>query len=110
MKGRFSVERYRLAGCLRVVSMLSLVVLALALFWQPLRAVLGPKVIPVVQKIPLPEILRPSAKGFMVRVVSEPRGATVWIDGAERGRAPLFGNVACDWTWTSEPEEVAGDN
>ncbi len=96
MKGRFSVGRYRLAGCLRIVSSLSLVVLVLALFWQPLRAVLWPRVVPVMQKVPLPEILRPSAKGFMVRVVSEPRGATVWIDGSERGRAPLFGNVACE--------------
>ncbi len=96
MKGRFSMGRARLAGCLRGLSGLALVVLALAVFWQPLRAVLGPKEVPVVQKVPLPRVLRPSAKGFMVRVVSEPRGATVWIDGEERGRAPFFGNVACD--------------
>ncbi len=56
---------------------------------------------PVLEKVPLPEVLSPSAKGFMVRVVSEPSGATVWIDGDERGRAPLFGNVAC-----SEGQEV----
>ena len=92
---RFDVDRYLLAGCLRLLSGLSLVVLALALFWQPLRAVIGPKVVPVIEKVPLPEILRPRAKGFMIRVVSEPSGGTVRIDGAERGRAPLFGNVAC---------------
>ena len=90
------VDRHRVAGCLRALSGLALVVLALALFWQPLRAVLAPKVVPVMQKVPLPEVLRPSPKGFMVRVVSEPRGATVWIDGDERGRAPLFANVACE--------------
>lgn len=97
MKGRFRVERYRLAGCLRGLSSLALVVLVLALFWQPLKAVLGYRIAPAMAKVPLPEILRPSAaKGFMVRVVSAPSGATVWIDGNERGRAPLFGNVACD--------------
>ena len=96
MKGRVVVDRFRVAGCLRALSGLSLLVLTLALFWQPLRATFGPRVIPVLEKVPLPAALSPVAEGFLVRVVSEPSGATVWIDGAERGRTPLFGNVACD--------------
>lgn len=91
------VERWRLAGCLRALSALALAVLAAALFWQPLRAVLGPKVIQTVGRMPLPEILRPSGvAGFTIRVVSEPTGATVSIDGETRGRAPFFGNVPCE--------------
>ena len=96
MRGPVVVDRWRVAGCLRALSSLSLLVLALALFWQPLRATFGPTVIPVVEKMPLPAALSPKAEGFMVRVVSTPSGAEVWIDGTERGRTPLFGNVECD--------------
>ena len=75
---------------------LFLVVLALAVFWRPLTLVLGPKVPSVVHQLGLPRLLQRSAKGFMVRVVSEPLGARVSIDGADRGTTPLFGNVACE--------------
>ncbi len=97
MKRRLRLERWRLAGCLRALSALALVVLAAAVFWQPLERVLGPRVAPVVDRVPLPEILRPRpARGFLVRVVSEPGGAEVSIDGEPRGRTPLFANVHCE--------------
>ncbi len=93
---RMLLDRFRLVSGLRLLSALSLVLLALAVFWQPLLRVVQPRVAPVLQHVPMPEILRPSAKGFIVRVVSEPLGATVSIDGTERGSTPLFGNVTCE--------------
>ncbi len=92
---RAPFDRFRLASGLRLLSALSLVLLALAVFWQPFRHILRPRLAPVLQHVPVPEILRPSARGFMVRVTSEPLGATVSIDGTERGSTPLFGNVSC---------------
>ncbi len=93
----YSVARYRAAGCLRVVAGLSLVVLAVAVFWRPLTRTLGPDIAPAVQRLGLPRLWQPSsAKGFMVRVASEPSGATVSVNGAERGSTPLFANVPCD--------------
>ncbi len=89
-------DRYRLASGLRLLSALSLLLLSLAIFWQPLRHVVRPRVAPVIQHLPVPELFRPSSSGFMVRVVSEPLGATVSIDGAVRGSTPLFANVACE--------------
>ncbi len=96
MRSVYSRGRDRLALVLRVVSGLSLVVLALAVFWRPLNLVLGPKMPTSIQQIGLPRMLQPkAATGFMVRVVSEPSGGRVSINGAERGSAPFFGNVAC---------------
>ncbi len=92
---RLPLDRFRLASGLRLLSALSLVLLALAVFWQPLRHVVRPRVAPMLQHLPLPEIFRPSPSGFLVRVVSEPLGATVSIDGTERGSTPLFANVTC---------------
>lgn len=94
---RFSPARERWVGLLRVVSSACLVLLALAVFERPLTLVLGPRAIPAVSRIPLPALLGPRpARGFMVKLVSEPSGAQVLIDGAERGSAPLFANVACE--------------
>ncbi len=90
------LDRFRVASGLRLLSALSLLLLALAAFWQPLRYVIRPHLAPALQHVPMPEILRPSSRGFMVRVVSEPLGATVSIDGAERGTTPLFANVTCE--------------
>ncbi len=94
---RYSVTRYRAAGCLRIVAGFALVVLACAVFWRPLTRTLGPSVAPTVQQLDLPQLWRPApAKGFLVRITSEPSGGTVSLDGAERGKTPLFANVACD--------------
>ncbi len=88
-------DRFRLASGLRLVSALCLLLLAVTVFWQPLRRVVQPWVAPVLQHMPVPEILRPGARGFTVRIVSEPLGAEVSIDGAARGSTPLFANVTC---------------
>ena len=96
MRDVYHRGRGRLARVLRVLSGLSLVVLALAIFWRPLNLVIGPKLPNSIQEIGLPRLLQPkAAKGFLVRVVSEPRGGRVSINGAERGSAPFFGNVVC---------------
>ncbi len=93
--GRAAMDRFWLASGLRLLSALCLLFLALAVFWQPLRRVARPHVAPVLQRVPVPEMLRPQASGFTVRVVSSPSAATVAIDGAERGSTPLFANVKC---------------
>ncbi|MEM7356349.1 MAG: PEGA domain-containing protein [Acidobacteriota bacterium] len=95
MKDQYRPGLLRLARCLRVLSALCLVVLALAVFRRPLDRVLGPKLPTAIRQLDLPQTMRPSAKGFMVRVVSEPGGAQVAIDGAVRGSTPLFANVPC---------------
>ncbi len=100
MKKRF--DRYWLARALRLLSGLSLLILALAVFQQPLRRVVRPRVAPALSRIPLPEALRPESSGFMVRVVSSPSAATVLIDGAVRGATPLFANIVC-----KEGQEIA---
>ena len=96
------LDRFWLASCLRLLSALCLLLLAFAVFWQPLRHIVRPRIAPALQHMPLPEILRPTASGFMVRVASSPSGATVSIDGAERGATPLFANVSCE-----QDQEVA---
>ena len=93
---RVQVDRFWLASCLRLASALCLLLLAFAVFWQPLRRAVQPRLTSALQHVPLPEILRPRARGFMVRVVSAPSGATVSIDGAARGSTPLFANVVCE--------------
>ncbi len=95
MKGLDWLDRFRLASLLRLLSALCLLLLVTTVFWQPLQRFVRPRVAPALQHIPLPEILRRSSRGFMVRVVSEPFGATVSIDGARRGSTPLFANVSC---------------
>ena len=103
MRDRFSPGRERAARILRVLSSLSLALLALAVFWRPLNLVLGPRIAPAARQIGLPQLFAPRpAEGFMVRVVSEPSGARVLLGGAERGTTPLFANVACE-----EGQEVA---
>ena len=103
MRERYSPGRLRLASFLRLLSGLALLVLAAAVFWRPLTLVIGPEVPSSVEQLALPRLLRPAAaKGFMVRVVSEPQGARVSIDGSARGTTPLFANVACE-----EAQEVA---
>ena len=90
------IERYRVSELLRLLSAAALLVLAVALFWRPIYQVAGPSASRALQRLPLPEALRPGVvDGFMVRVVSEPSGARVAIDGAQRGRTPLFANVPC---------------
>ncbi len=88
-------DRFRLASGLRLLSGLCLLLLALAVFQQPLRRVFSPRLAPVLRQVPVPEVLRPSPSGFMVRVMSNPSTATVSIDGADRGTTPLFANVTC---------------
>ena len=92
---RNGFDRFRLASGLRLLSALSLLLLAVAIFWQPFTRIAHPRAMPVLQHLPVPEILRPKSKGFMVRVVSEPLAAKVSIDGAARGSTPLFANVTC---------------
>ncbi len=94
---RFSPGRIRLIHFLRLLSGFFLVLLALAVFERPLTLVLGYRVAPTAQRLGLPRLFGPKPdKGFMVRVVSEPSGARVLLDGAERGTTPLFANVACE--------------
>ncbi|MEM7584329.1 MAG: PEGA domain-containing protein [Acidobacteriota bacterium] len=94
---RYSPNRQRAAGCLRIIAGLALLVLALAVFWRPLNLVLGPKIAPTVQQLDLPRVWRPApAQGFLVRITSDPSAAQVRLDGAERGSTPLFANVACE--------------
>ena len=95
MRDQYRPGLSRLAGGLRVLSALCLVVLALAVFRRPLDLVLGPRLPASVRQLELPRIVKPSARGFMVRIVSEPRGARVAIDGTGRGSTPLFANVPC---------------
>ena len=89
------LDRFWLASSLRLVSAVCWLGLALAVFWQPIRHVIAPQVTPRLQHLPVPEILRPTSKGFMVRVVSKPSAATISIDGDHRGTTPLFANVTC---------------
>lgn len=89
-------DRFRIASILRLVSALCLVLLAVTVVWQPLSRIVRPRIAPALQHMPLPELLRSSPDGFMVRIVSDPLGATVSIDGNPRGSTPLFANVACE--------------
>ncbi len=92
---RVVLDRFRLVSGLRLLSALCLFLLAGTVFWQPITRVLRPQVAPTLQHLPVPELLRPRARGFLVRVVSEPASAAVSIDGAARGSTPLFANVTC---------------
>ncbi len=96
------LDRFRLASGLRLLSALCLVLLAFAVFRQPLRRMISPRVAPALRQVPLPEIFHPAPSGFMVRVASSPSAARVSIDGAERGTTPLFANVVC-----REGQEIA---
>ncbi len=92
---RIAIDRFRLASGLRLLSALCLLLLAFAVFWEPLNRIVRPRVAPALQHLPVPEVLRPRSRGFTVRVVSNPSAARVSIDGAVRGSTPLFANVVC---------------
>ncbi len=89
------LDRFTLASGLRLLSAFCLLLLAASIFWQPLARAVRPRVAPALQHMPVPEILRRSPRGFMVRVVSDPTSARVVIEGADRGSTPLFANVTC---------------
>ncbi len=89
-------RRHRLAAGLRLICAASVLTLATAVFWEPLRLILGPKVTPVVQGLGLPKLFRPRvAPGFVLQIGSRPSGATVLVDDTERGATPAFLNVVC---------------
>ncbi len=90
------LDRFRLASSLRLLSASCLLLLAFAIFAQPLRRAVWPHAAPVLQHVPWVEKLRPPSRGFMVRVASRPSGAAVSIDGTARGSTPLFANVVCE--------------
>ncbi len=92
---RVVLDRFRLVSGFRLLSALCLVLLAGTIFWQPITRIVRPQVVPSLQHLQVPELLRPKSQGFMVRVVSEPASAEVSIDGATRGSTPLFANVIC---------------
>ncbi|MCP4661534.1 MAG: PEGA domain-containing protein [bacterium] len=80
----------RLVDWLRLISRACWLVLALALFHAPLVRVLDP----VTRALGLPGLSRP-AGGFMIEITSVPAGGRVFVDGVDRGTAPMFANVAC---------------
>lgn len=84
-------KRRRLVDVLRVVAALAWLVLAIAVFRVPLGLVLAP----VAKATGLEGILVPAAPGFVLRVVSEPPNGQVWVNGIDRGLAPLLSNVVC---------------
>lgn len=80
----------RVVDWLRLISRASWLVLALALFHGPLVQVLDP----VTRILGLPGLARP-ARGFMIEITSIPAGGRVFVDGVDRGTAPMLANVAC---------------
>lgn len=81
----------RLAALCRLLAALALLAAVLVFFAPPLRtlgAQLGRG------GNPLNGYLGP-AQGFLARIDSQPRGATVRIEGKNRGETPFLGNVAC---------------
>jgi len=83
-------SRARLVDWLRLISRVSWLVLALALFSTPIARLLGP----VTQTLGLAGFSRPT-RGFMLDVTSVPEGGRVFVDGVDRGTAPIVANVAC---------------
>ena len=86
----------QLASLLGLLSSLALLVLVTAFFYRPMRAVLGPNVLPAVSRMRLPAFFSDGpAKGFLLQITSKPPGAKILIDGAPRGNTPAILNVIC---------------
>lgn len=87
---------WRAASGLRLLASLALLVGVLAVFQQPLLMVLGPALAPTVEELEMPGWLGGgSARGFMLRVASQPPGADVLVNGAPRAQTPALANVSC---------------
>ncbi|MEO1369490.1 MAG: PEGA domain-containing protein [Acidobacteriota bacterium] len=65
--------------------------LSIFVFSDPLLTVLPPTVATTLDAVPG----LGSSRGFVAQILSEPTGASVRIDGVERGTTPFFGNVQC---------------
>ena len=89
-------RRDRLAGFLRLIAGIALVVLALAFFYQPLRLFLGPRAAGAYYGLGVHKLFQgAAAPGFVLQITSDPTGATVLVDGDPRGKTPALANVAC---------------
>jgi hypothetical protein len=76
------------AQVFRILAALQALALAILLFQAPLRDALAE-----LRADALTEDGDPNA--FMVQIVSDPSGATITIDGRDRGATPFIGNVPC---------------
>ena len=86
------MSREALASWLRLASGGLVLASVLALFWQPLRAVVGPG-LGGGAGVEMPWD-RPAA-GFLMEITSEPSGAGFSVNGEERGNTPAVANVLC---------------
>lgn len=82
---------HRLASLFRLLAALALLAAALLFFAAPLRTLAA--------RLerggnPLAGVFGP-APGFLARIDSRPKGASIRIDGRDRGKTPFLGNVAC---------------
>lgn len=84
-------RRRRLVAGLRLVASVAGLTLVLLVFRVPLARAVHP----LTRAAGLDGFLVPAASGFLLRVSSEPPGAKLWVDGADRGIVPLFTNVVC---------------
>ncbi len=95
---------YPPADWLRLISRACWLILVVALFYTPLVRVLGP----VTQALGLPGLSRPD-RGFMIEISTVPKGGRVFVDGVDRGTAPMLANVACsEGQWVTITVEKEG--
>ncbi|MEO1086190.1 MAG: PEGA domain-containing protein [Acidobacteriota bacterium] len=81
----------RLAALCRAASAACALALAITVFSGPLLTLLPDRLSSTLDAIPGIG----ASRGFVAQILSEPTGATVRIDGVERGTTPFFGNAQC---------------
>lgn len=89
---------WRWPGRWRLVSAAAGLWLTLAIFAGPFEVVFGPRIQPLLDWAGLGPGARSeavAAPGFVLSVRSAPPGATLWVEGVERGTTPTVTNVAC---------------
>lgn len=84
-------RRRRLAAVARLVAAASWLVLAVAFFRVPIAQAVRP----MAQAAGIVHLLDLSDPGFVLRLVSVPPGGRLFVNGEDRGPAPLVTNVAC---------------
>lgn len=87
-----AARRRRLAAALRLVAGAAWLALAVTVFRLPLAVAAAP----AAQAVGLEDLVRPSAPGFLLSVVSLPPGGRLSVNGVDRGTVPLVANVICE--------------
>ncbi|MEM1204048.1 MAG: PEGA domain-containing protein [Acidobacteriota bacterium] len=90
------MSRHAWALRLRLVAALCALAAAVVFLRLPLGEGLLPSLSGAAEKVGLDDLVPArSAKGFLLQITSEPKGAAVRVNGVGRGTTPLFGNVPC---------------